>query len=171
MGKLVDLEKLRSDLLYEPETGLFRWRHGVETGNGALRLRPNQLAGTNTSDGYRQIKWGGHVFRAHRLAWLYVHGAWPKAEIDHINGDGRDNRLRNIREATRSQNLGNTRRRKSNKSGRKGVTWTAHANRWSAWIGVGGHTKHLGYFETADDAHAAYVTASKKAFGEFARAA
>ena len=172
MGNVIDISALRDDLAYDPETGVFTWRHGVVTGNGAFRLKPGQVAGTNTGDGlYRQFKWRGHLYRAHRLAWLYVHGEWPVGEIDHINRDGRDNRIANLRLATRAQNLGNTRRRTTNQSGFKGVTWSAHAKRWSAWIATGGNTRHLGYFDTPEAAHQAYANAAKTAFGEFARAA
>lgn len=168
---MIDITALRNDLEFNPDTGIFRWRHGVASGNGAMRVKPGQEAGTNTTDGYRQIRWRGRIYRTHRLAWLYVYGEWPDGEIDHVNGNGRDNRLSNLRIASRSQNVANTRCRKTNKAGRKGVTWSPHAGRWSAWIGAGGKTKHLGYFETRDQAHEAYKDAAQRAYGEFARAA
>lgn len=171
MGSMIDLAKLRSILSYEPETGLFRWTSGVRTGNGAMRLPPGAVAGTRTSDGYIQIRIEGVLYRAHRLAWLYVHGEWPNAEIDHANRDGTDNRLCNLREATRSQNIANTKRRSSNISGFKGVSWSKNAGRWVAFIRIGGRSKYLGYFDTPESAHAAYVAAAKCSFGEFARAA
>jgi hypothetical protein len=98
-----------------------------------------------------------------------AYGQWPRRGIDHVNGDGTDNRLENLREANQSQNGANRRLTSKNTSGFKGVSFAKQAKRWRAGIQVGGRRKHLGYFDTPELAHQRYVEAAKAAFGEFAR--
>ena len=92
-------------------------------------------------------------------------------DIDHVNGDGLDCRLSNLRQATRSQNLMNSRRRSTSKSGYKGVSFVARHGHWRAEIKIEGKTKYLGSFPTPDEAHEAYVSAASQIFGQFARSA
>lgn len=157
--------RLKELLHYDPETGHFTW---------ALRRRsciPGQRAGYTRHDGYVCIRIDGQLYLAHRLAWLWMTGGWPANDLDHINVNSNDNRWCNLREATRAQNLCNTRRRADNASGYKGVFWDNSRQRWVARIHVGGKPKHLGSFATAELAHAAYCEAAKAAYGEFVRAA
>jgi len=93
------------------------------------------------------------------------------AEVDHVNGDGLDNRRANLRAATRAQNCQNRRRRKDNTSGFKGVRLDRRYNKWRAEISACGSKYDLGCFDTPEAAHAAYVAASEVLHGEFARAA
>lgn len=153
------------DLLdYEPITGKFRWK--VAT-NGRVRI--GQLAGSPNRDGYIQIKINRRLYGAHRLAWFYVNGRWPNAEIDHRNGNIADNSIANLREATRGQQMANLKRPRTNTSGFKGVSFYKRQRRWRAYIATDGKPKHLGYFDTAEEAHAAYAKAAVAQFGEFAR--
>lgn len=154
----MDAAELRSTLIYDPETGAFR------------RPGRDRNLGWRDRDGYRVLQIGKCKFFAHRLAWLYVHGAWP-VEIDHCNGDRSDNRIANLREATRSQNLANTRLLPSNKSGMKGVSFSKRSKRWHATITVNGRQRHLGYHDSAEEAYLAYCAAAAEAFGQFFRAA
>jgi len=112
---------------------------------------------------------GRTSYGAHRLAWLLTHGEWPKDEVDHINGDRMDNRLSNLREATRSQNSMNIGARRTNKTGFKGV-W-AYKGRFRSQIALDGKRTSLGTFDTAQEAYSAYCAAVVKLHGEFARAA
>ncbi len=108
------------------------------------------------------------------LVWLYVYRRWPEAEIDHCNVNTLDNRVNNLREATRSQNKANRRVLKTNRTGLKGVEDTGRlsaAKRYRARIMVNGKTTNLGYFTTPELAHVAYAKAAVKYFGEFARSA
>jgi hypothetical protein len=162
MTKL-NASRLREVLSYDPETGAFTWL--VST---ARHRRIGDVAGC-VKDGYRQIGIDGRRYRAHRLAWLWMTGEWPSAEIDHINGDPADNRIANLRPATSSQNKANARKRSRNTSGWKGVSWHARDRKWRAMIGVAGRQQHLGYFDCPAEAHAAYVRAAEHHFGEFAR--
>jgi hypothetical protein len=90
-------------------------------------------------------------------------------EIDHINRNGLDNRRRNLRICTRSQNLANQGLHSNNTSGLKGVSWCRQTRKWKAQISINHKHKNLGRFEDPEEAHAAYIKAAKKYFGEFAR--
>lgn len=90
-------------------------------------------------------------------------------QVDHINGDGLDNRKSNLRIVTRSQNIQNSRKRKDNKAGYKGVYWLKPNNRWRALITVNGKRVSLGLFDDRESAGKAYEVASKKYYGEYAR--
>jgi hypothetical protein len=111
----------------------------------------------------------GRQYAAHRLAWLHMTGEWPPADIDHANGDPGDNRWNNLRAATRAQNISNGRKRSTNTSGFKGVSWRSAKEKWQAAITVNGLKRFLGYFDDPAEAHAAYVRAAEKYHGEFAR--
>lgn len=156
-------ERLRFLLRYAPETGLFYWRNP-----SGPRAVAGALAGSE-SQGYVNISVDGKLYRAHRLAWLYVYGVWPAKQIDHANRSRSDNRIANLRESDQSQNMGNAARRSDCRSGFKGVT--AYRSRWVATIRRSGKKVHLGVFDTPEAAHAAYVSAACDHFGEFARAA
>ena len=161
---MLSCERPREVLNYDPETGAFTWK--VST---ARCVKIGDLAGVINDRGYQLIRIDHHLHRAHRLAWLYMTGEWPSAEVDHINGIKSDNRFSNLREASRSQNMRNTRTRSDSVSGFKGVTWTKEINRWRAQIRINGGLKHIGYFDAAEDAFAAYILAAEELHGEFAR--
>ena len=93
----------------------------------------------------------------------------PKMHVDHINGNGLDNRKENLRLATQSQNQHNARRRVDNPSGYKGVRAYKDTGKYQARITCSGKQYHLGYFETAIEAHNAYCAASEKLHGKFGR--
>jgi hypothetical protein len=115
--------------------------------------------------GYIDISIDGHRYLGHRLAWLYMTGAWPEKEIDHINCNPSDNSWRNLRQATRRQNMCNTRAR----AAYKGVTWSIKSRKWQAGIKTGGKFYYLGLFDDPRTAHAAYCEAAIRKYGEFAR--
>jgi hypothetical protein len=86
---------------------------------------------------------------------------------DHINRDGLDNRLSNLRAATQSENIRNQGVRRNNKSGLKGASWHTTANRWVAKIKLDKKQFHLGFYDTAEEAHRAYCEASERLHGKF----
>jgi hypothetical protein len=144
--------ELRELLEYDSETGVFtrkkkRKRWGV-----------GEVAGC-TSNGYTTIGLNYAVYQAHRLAWLYWYGAWPNGPIDHINGDRKDNRIKNLRLATPAINSQNQRRpRSGNTAGELGVTSHKQGpHGFRAKIHYKGRTLHLGLYDTAEEAHDVYV--------------
>src|SRR3990167_7311165 len=149
-------ERLRELFSYNPESGIFT--RLVSTSSNA---RAGDIAGWANSKGYMFIRIDGHKYKAHRLAWLYVHGEWPNGDLDHIDGHRDHNWIGNLRPATRSQNIANM--RNTNISGFKGATRRRDCRRWSAQITVNGRKRHLGLFNTPEAAHAAYVAAAKEA--------
>jgi len=162
----ITLARLRELLDYNPESGAFRWRKRPNS-----RTNTGELAGSISRSGHRRIAIDGCRYQAHQLAWLLVHGVWPSGKLDHANGNPDDNRIGNLRPATTSQNMQNSRRFATNSSGYKGVSFCRQTGLWRAKIVVGGCAVHLGRFRSAERAHAAYIAAATKHFGEFARAA
>ncbi len=149
-------EKLRSILNYESETGIFTWK--VSNSN---RVKVGAVAGSPNGHGYLCIKVLNRLYRAHRLAWLYVRGEWPKDQLDHINRDRSDNRIDNLREATNKQNLQNRSKSSTNTSGHTGIYWDKRASKWVAKIRHNQKLIHLGYFTDIEDAIAARKAAEK----------
>lgn len=150
-------ERLRQILTYAPETGDMRWR--VRTNS---RICVGNVAGSINSQGYRQIRIAGRLYKAHRLAWLHVYSQWPVDQIDHKNGVRSDNRISNLRQATRAENGQNLAPHPRNKSGYPGVDWHIGKKKWQARITVDRKELHLGYFDERDDAVAARRTAKAK---------
>lgn len=164
MKPLIPIERLREAIKYDPLTGDWTW---LKPNPMALRVNPGDKAKT-TSDsmGHLQISIDGRLYLVHRLAWYYMTGEWPKRDVDHKNRDKKNNRWSNLRKATRQKNTFNSSVRKNNKSGFKGVHQIPNG-RYSARITISGKTIYLGYFQTIDAAHEAYVEAARKLHGEF----
>lgn len=158
---------LRERMTYEPDTGLFRWRVSPSA-SLSHRIKPGDIAGTRTNQGYWQISVRNRRYRACRLAWLYMTGEWPALQVDHEDGDKLNNRWGNLRLATVSQNQMNTPMRQHNKVGLKGVVQNKSGT-FGAYIKRDGKSRNLGTFATPHLAHAAYVKAASNLFGEFAR--
>lgn len=108
---------------------------------------------------YLQTRVSKKTYYTHRLVWMYLYGTFPINEIDHINGDGTDNRSCNLREVTRSQNCKNTRLGSRNRSGFQGVGWHKSSSKWRAHINNNGQQVHLGLFDSLIDAVAARIRA------------
>jgi hypothetical protein len=160
-------DELRSIVSYDPGTGSITWRVYRNAYGG--KVIPGTPAGRLDRNGYRVIVINGLVYWSGRLAWYLYYGVWPRGQIDHINMDFTDDRITNLREATMTQQRGNQRVRRDSRSGLKGVRKTPEG-RWSARVRYAGVKYYLGRFDTPEEAHAAYVAASKRLFGEFARA-
>jgi hypothetical protein len=155
-------ERLRALFRYDADTGAF-----IFITRAARRVQIGDRAGSVNNEGYRHIHIDGRSYKAHRLAWLYVNGEWPMGMVDHINGNTDDNRIANLREASRSQNLANSRLMRRGKLIHKGVS--QRKGKWIARIQRNGHPRFLGYFATEQEAIAAYKTAAAELFGSFAR--
>lgn len=152
---MVTRERLLQLFVYCPVTGVFTRRATVGRHD---RWKAGTVAGSTDHKGYRVITIDGCSYRAHRLAWLYVHGTFPKDQIDHWNGVKSANDILNLREASNAENHQNERRpRKNNLAGRLGVVPAGVGFR--AFIKANGKTKAIGRFMTRDEAHRAYVAA------------
>lgn len=162
-------DEVMQRLDYDPETGDFRWR---ATGNN--RTKVGDLAGHVSDHGYRRITLsaGGRMKRvmAHRIAWLVVHGEWPTGFVDHNDGNKLNNRISNLRLATKAQNAMNTGTRRDNALGARGVTYRkAQTQRpYIAKISVDGKQKLIGSYATLAEAQAAYDAAALAVQGEWA---
>jgi len=154
-------ERLRQLVHYDPDSGCFFWR--VQDGRP---VREGGVAGAPDRDtGYWRIRIDYSIYYAHRLAWLYVYGRWPRGDVDHANGLRNDNRIENLREATRTQNNAN-RRGNRNRLGARGVY--QHRKRFVARVVYRGVCVHRSRHGTLADAAAEYVARSQEIFGEFA---
>lgn len=156
-------EEVREIFHYDPATGVLLWR---KRHNG---VRPDRVAGCAHQQGYIAVHVRGAGYLAHRLAWAYVTGQWPECEIDHIDLDKSNNRWVNLREAEPYQNCANRKVRSDSGTGIKGVQFRDSKKKWRATLCVKGKKRHLGHFDTAEEAHAAYVIAASRAHNEFAR--
>ena len=144
--------RLKELLHYDPDTGVFT--RLVRTSNS---VKIGDVAGT-ASHGYIILRIGGKFYRAHRLAWVYTYGTWPKSDVDHINGLRGDNRIVNLRDVTHSENMHNQKSANAgNAHGHMGVTRSGR--KWVARIGLHGKSIYLGTFATAALAAEAYRTA------------
>lgn len=153
------VEWLREHMAYVPEVGAFMWKI-----RGPGRT-VGKVLGTVTPLGYVTIKVDNVVYYAHRLAWFYVHGVWPKGPIDHINSVKTNNAIANLREATHAQNAA---RRPTTRvlAPSRGVF--PHGSGFVARIHHSGKRHYLGYFKTAEAAKVAYEAKAKEIYGEFA---
>lgn len=156
-------DKLKQRLWYRPETGDFYWR--IAPTNS---MQPWQKAGSPSTKGYVQIMVCAHKYPAHQLAWLYVHGVMPD-HVDHINQIKTDNSICNLRLATQSQNNMNKKAQSNNKTGLKGVYLYKKNMKYTAAIKANGKRHYLGYFDTPEEAHQAYIKESGELHGQFAR--
>jgi hypothetical protein len=159
---LPSAEHLRAVFRYDRVSGRLHWRARV--GVRGARALAGQPAGGVCKGVWTVCLKGYGILIAHRVIWKMMHGVDPQ-EVDHKDGDPLNNRLGNLRNATRAQNTRN--RGRKERAGYRGVS--RQGNRWCARIRVDGRLIHLGSFADPESAYAAYVRAAKKHFGAFAR--
>lgn len=145
--------RLREILDYDRQTGVFTWKVML-----AHRRKPGTIAGSLTH-GYIEIGINNRSYRAHRLAWLHVHGEWPAGHIDHIDGNRLNNAIANLRDVTNQTNAQNRHEISRSKltSQYLGVTWNSANQCWLAQIRVNGKNRYVGQYATERDAHIAYL--------------
>lgn len=149
------LKELRTALFYNKRTGVFTWR--VKRSNRSAGTE----AGTLHRNGYVEVAFKKKKYRAHRLAWFYVTGAWPVQTVDHKNRVRTDNRWSNLRDVSCAAQQLNAHTPKG-KNPYRGVTRSRRPPAWKAQIKVAGKSKHLGYFARAEEARDAYLDAKKQ---------
>jgi hypothetical protein len=168
-------QKILLELLrYDPESGLLYWRSRslewfkVVTDQTTINARSRwnarhaeKVAFTSNSRGYYTGSILAKNYFAHRVIWKMVHGVEPKV-IDHINGNGLDNRITNLRSVSQSINCRNARTKSNNTSGINGVSLHADTGKFRANLTVDGKQHHLGLFSTVGEAEAARKMAEKK---------
>lgn len=175
-GTELTAEQLKRIVEYDPETGCFRWRDTFEAGICCARMqkpypKPGDIVRAVRKNAlYQYMSIDGKWYLTHRLVWLYVYGKFPARglHIDHINHDGFDNRLCNLRLATRSQNYFNKKTSGRNTSGYRGVSWHSQIKRWRAAVWANGKRIESSTFVDAEAAARWRDLMAKKLHGEFA---
>lgn len=161
---LIDHARLLQVLKYDPETGIFTWLEKI-----SIKVVVGRAAGGTNVGGYTVISLFGQFYYAHRLAWFYMTGEWPK-QIDHADGDRSNNRFANLRRATHIQNILNAKMAKNNTSGFKGVSWHKGAGKWMVQTYIDGVKIYLGLYEDPAEGYRAYERAVNNTHPEFLRA-
>jgi hypothetical protein len=149
---MITQEKLKEMLTYNPDTGIFTWKV-----KHLKKCILNKNAGTLKKAGYITISIKKRLYLAHRLAWLYVYGEWPKNHIDHINGVRDDNRIENLRDVTQRQNCQN---KQSNRQGKLvGTIYDKRDSKFYSRISIKNKLYTITSHETEQQAHEAYLEA------------
>lgn len=150
-------ERAREVIDYDPETGVMTWRKTLSN-----RAMAGAVAGTVGKNGYRYVSVDGHRCLVHRLAWLWMTGAWPVALIDHKDTDRTNNRWANLRDSTYKLNAENKQRAlPANKVGLLGVS-QGRKGRFKAQIQANGLNRWIGEYATPELAHTAYVAVKRQ---------
>lgn len=152
---MITQEELKEHLHYDPETGVFTWLKPTSN-----RVKKGSIARNKDKAGYRIISIKCQQYKAHRLAWLYVYGEFPAGILDHINRVKSDNRISNLREASKAENAVNTGIRKNNTTGYTGVRRNMGCRTFSAYVCLNYKNIYLGSFATAEEASLAYQKAT-----------
>lgn len=153
---MITQEELKQRVSYDKETGKFT-RLASKRGDAA-----NKETGTLNGKGYVLLWVAGKLHKAHRMAWLYEYGKLPDGDIDHINGIKNDNRIENLRLATRSEN--NQNRKTANKNNKHCMIGVRknRIGKYVASITIDRKAIHLGCFDTIEEASFAYQKAKTK---------
>jgi AP2 domain/HNH endonuclease len=160
----IPLAYLRACFVIDTTVGSgLRWRYRADMSPQWNSRCAGKEAGTPTAQGYwcvsLTLHGRQHRLRAHRIIFALTHGHWPPHELDHKNGVEAGNGIDNLRAATPSQNQHNRKINRNNTSGYSGVCWDKRRGKWEAKIKIGGRQFRLGYFDTQEEAYAAYLAA------------
>lgn len=148
---MITYKELIELVSYDPDTGLFI-RLKTQCNSAKAGSEPGHVKQYSCDLKYRALEYKRKEYKMHRLAYLYMTGEWPEIDIDHIDGDGLNNKWENLRSVTKYQNQQNRRLNSNSKSGVSGVSFYAQSGKWRAAININGKKKHLGYFDTFEEA-------------------
>jgi hypothetical protein len=162
--KTLDVSVLYKHVEYNPETGIF-----TRVFSNHPKIKIGDVAGTKSKEGYVSLRIETVVYKAHRLAWLYMTGEMPTKLIDHINGDPSDNRWCNLRQASNKENCNNQKIRSTNNTGYKGVMRTKDGSAFCMQICHNGRYTIEYPFSTAEEAAIRYNELALSYYGDFAR--
>ncbi|EBM4325209.1 HNH endonuclease [Salmonella enterica] len=121
----------------------------------------NSLSNRKGKLQYYKVGLNGTSYQVHRIIFKMFYDEEPES-IDHIDGNGLNNRISNLQRATPLTNSRNMRRFKTNKSGITGVSWNKGTGKWRACISIKGKTRCLGYYASIHDAKDAYLKAKER---------
>lgn len=171
---LPSVEYLRECFVYEQSTGVLRWKRrplghfSTERSWGEWNKRfTGKIVGRGTKRGYCLTILFGERWLLHRIIWKLMTGMEPPETIDHVDGDPANNRWANLRVATQLEQMWNSRFRRNNTSGYRGVV--ASRGKWQVQIRAGGIRRFLGRFDTLEEATVVYEAAAREAHGGFYR--
>lgn len=168
MNMKLTVEYLREAIYYDEATGCFIWRIRPEHHFSRSNQHKNwngryagTIAGKIDNNGYLNIKVNYHLYRAHRLAWFYVHGVWPDC-VDHEDGNRLNNAIKNLRDTNHTGNNQNSAKRSDNKSGITGVYWDKEHNKWRSSIMADKQKINLGRYSDFFEACCARKSAERE---------
>lgn len=149
-------QRLKHLLIYDKKTGLFYWKNP-----NSKKIKKGSVAGSIKKGEKNRVVIcvDKKMYKAHRLAFLYVTGSFPPQEVDHIDHNMQNNKWDNLRLASRAENFKNLPMNKNNTSGVTGVHFANNINKWVAFINYNGKRRHLGSFDTAEEAVSMRLTA------------
>jgi hypothetical protein len=171
---LPSLERLLELLDYNKASGVLTWKTQPKTSRRNIGFNNKcggAVAGTVGTSGYLVIGISKKYYLAHRIIWKMMTGSDPADQVDHVDADRLNNRWSNLREATNGLNIQNSKMRRDNRSGVKGVHWDKHRNKWRAVITFDGYQHKVGRFNDLKEAASAIAAARTRYHGKFARLA
>lgn len=159
---MLTMERLKEYLYYDRDSGDLIWikNKGIS--------KKGSIVGEHSNQPYLEVHLDGNKYLVHRLVWFYEYGQWPKI-IDHIDGDSRNNCIKNLRDVTTAQNALNKRKSKSNRCGHKNVSFKNDRNKYAVNLEVNGRVIHIGHYADLELAELVAIEARNKYHGEYAR--
>ncbi|NMC25065.1 MAG: HNH endonuclease [Serratia sp.] len=176
MKSVPNRKYLNECFLYNALTGALVWKsrplHHFKS-ERIMNVTNGRMAGKTAKSSlngrYQIVHVNGNFYLCHRVVWCLHNDYWPAEDLDHINGNKLDNRIENLREVSRSQNMSNVGMQKNNKSGFIGVFWATREEKWQAVVAHNKKNILLGRFDCPVTAALAYNEAALKYHGKYAQ--
>lgn len=156
---MITRERLKELLCYDRDTGLFKWRK--TNSNSAVKGSNAGTVSVSAKKKYLKVRIDKTLYYCHRLVFLYEFGIYPD-KVDHIDGNGLNNKINNLRSVTSVKNSQNVRISNSNTSGVMGLSWNKGYGKWHCYITVNKKRVQLGYYDDFFEACCARKSAERK---------